>query len=139
MRHYIKFHLYVSVLAGVLSGCAGNMSITEPGDTPVDCRLTDEIISRDGRQGLQMTNDCNLCMAVAFAYEDSSLNNEVKTACYVPSKTRVVYWQVNNYQILSHKRCEQARREGFAGIATAEQLQGSYQSGTCEIFGTFAD
>lgn len=139
MRYLNKLHLYVSVLAGVLHGCASSELITASNDTVVNCRVNSEIITRDGRQGIQMTNTCKRCLAVAFSYEDAAFSSESQSACYVPSLTRVVFWQATSYKILTEKYCDQAEREGIAGIATAEQLQENYSNGTCKIFGEFAD
>lgn len=139
MRHLNKLYLYVSVLAGVLHGCASSELKTVWNDTAVDCRVNSEIITRDGRQGLQMTNTCERCLAVGFAYQDAVLGSELQSACYVPSQTRVVFWQATRYEILTEKYCDQAEYAGIAGIATAEQLQKYYKNGTCKIIGEFAD
>jgi len=139
MRYQLNFPVFAGAAAGLISGCAGNTPITESGETAANYVLATELITRDGREGLRFTNDYEHCIAVAFAYAGAAPDKGGKTACYVPAETRVVYWQAKHYRILGEKSCARARREGFAGIATAQRLQTNYLSGQCEILGTFAD
>lgn len=94
---------------------------------------------RDGKQGIVFTNDCSTCLAVAFQYIDIQTMKEERAACYVPSETRVVYWQTAKPHLLAQKSCEAAKTEGFADIASAAELDTDFRNGKCDLLGTYAD
>ncbi len=135
----LKKHLFAGALYALTAGCALMPPPADTGATAGGCQVQDQKTVRGGRQGLQMTNSCEQCAAVAFAYTDSDSKRTVNDACYVPAETRVIYWRVNDYQILSQKTCKQAEREGFSGIDAAQRLQENFRSGRCEMVGDFAD
>lgn len=117
----------------VLSGCA-----TMP-DAPSDgCSVTDEMFVQDGRTGALFTNQCNTCIAVAFEYKSDD-GRSGKTACFVPSETRMVYRDLREYRVTARESCEHVEHHGIHGIGSASEILENHERGKCTLLGAFAD
>lgn len=122
----------IIVSALLLSACAtGKIDRT-------GCAVTDSSLTREGRSGVVLTNTCTACIAVGFEYVGDT-GETSRTACFVPSETRVVYWGAHRHRVLQQRDCEAVRTDGMRGLATAAEVAGNHRTGACEILGVFAD
>ena len=98
------------------------------------CSVSDSLINRNGTPGVQFVNSCGECIAVAFEYRQQRSNSKW-TACYVPSNSKVVFWDADEYWLITHKPCIEVRKNGLGGISVAE-IESNDQYGRCDSRGT---
>lgn len=123
----------VLVSALFITACSIDQGLVRP-----DCVAEDHMIRRDGRSGVEFSNHCRTCVAVGFEYVGGEGGTD-KTACFVPSETRVVHWDVQRYRVIRQADCDQVRKDGMRGVAAAGEIMENHRSGTCEMLGVFAD
>lgn len=96
----------------------------------VACRLSDSVWQSTTATGIQFTNQCDQCMAVAFEYRQRGAESKW-TACYVPAQSRVVFWDVNEYWLVAQKPCDEAKKHGLGGVSVAE-MESNKRNGLCD-------
>jgi hypothetical protein len=116
----------------VASGCAttNQKSRQNPAN---GCSVIDSLIKKNGTPGVQFANSCDTCIAVAFEFRHQ-ISNSQWTACYVPPHAKVVFWDADEYWLITRKPCKEARRNGLGGIP-ADVLESNIQTGRCDTLG----
>ncbi|WP_455209680.1 hypothetical protein [Kaarinaea lacus] len=112
-----------------LAGCATTDSESESGLNK-KCSVADSLIKRNGTPGVQFTNRCAECIAVAFEYRHQGSDSKW-TACYVPSDSKVVFWDADEYWLITHKSCKEVKKNGLGGIPVAE-IETNDRYGRCD-------
>ena len=124
--------LFNCLVALILSGCANtNNSVQQA------CSVSDSLVQRNGTPGVQFINECQRCVAVAFEYRNPGEKNKW-TACYVPAQSRVVFWEADEYWLITRKPCDIAKAQGLGGISTTV-LEANEQTGRCDTLGAIAN
>ncbi len=122
--------LFICLVALTLPGCANTNNNGNQDDNQA-CAVSDSLVRRNGTPGVQFINECKRCVAVAFEYRNHGNSNKW-TACYVPAQSRVVFWEADEYWLITRKPCDVAKTHGLGGISTAE-LETNDQTGRCDI------
>jgi hypothetical protein len=126
--------LLSSAIGFIPLGCATNQpSTNQSGSNHTGtqaCLVKDAQINRNGTPGLELVNECDQCVAVAFEYRD--LKKETQwSACYVPPQTRVVFWEAGQYWLIAQKPCVDVKKHGLGGISAAI-LEHNDRIGRCD-------
>jgi hypothetical protein len=115
------------------TGCTvSNRNFTENNHKvcTVSDSMVQQMVQQKGATGVQFVNKCNACVAVAFEYHDHDKSSKW-SACYVPSHSRVVFREANEYWLVTQKPCNEAKKHGLGGIASAE-IENNALSGRCD-------
>lgn len=123
----------VLALIPLLHACASNGVQSTRASA---CTVTDSLVRRNGTPGVQLVNECGQCMAVAFEFRNRGENNQY-TACYVPENSRVVFWDAEEYWLISRKPCDDVKQHGLGGVSNA-QIEHNRQIGRCDNLGQYA-
>lgn len=123
----------VIAAALLLSACSVGQGLSRSG-----CQVTDGVLNRDDRLGVIFSNHCSSCVAVGFEYVSAD-GKAGKTACFVPSETRVVHWNAGRYRTIGQFDCDHVREKGAPGVASGTDVMRNHQTGACELLGVFAD
>lgn len=138
MIKLLKIHLVISWSLAVItvSGCATINPESERG-VSAKCSVADSLIKRNGTPGVQFANSCGECIAVAFEYRYQGSNSKW-TACYVPPNTKVVFWDADEYWLVTRKPCTEVKKNGLGGISIAE-IETNDRYGRCDTRGVVTD
>lgn len=138
IMHLSKLFYFASALTLTLSACA-----TTERESGNDLLLSQCFVAAllKGSQagGVQFTNNCETCVAVAFDTQPPHSDVNGRNACFVPAKTRVVFSELRSYRISALQDCGRVQKEGSIDGVPAAILTRNYKSGRCAIVGEFND
>lgn len=132
-----KLFCFACALILTLSGCA--TSTQENGNDVLLDQCFAAALVEGPQAGLQFTNNCEACVAVAFDAQSPVSDENGRNACYVPAKTRVVFSELKSYRISALRECDRVQQEGSIDGVPAAMLTQNYQSKRCAIVGEFDD
>lgn len=126
-----------SVAALMLAGCAGNQHLPPLNASERTCFVAEPT---HGQQvGIRFTNQCEVCIAVAFDHEEAGSATRDREGCYVPSGTRVLFKGDSSFRVVEYRDCSETQAEGGLGGIRASALTQNYKTGRCRIIGEFSD
>lgn len=126
-----------TVAALILAGCTGNQ---HPRAVPTPERACFIAEPTHGQQaGVQFTNQCEACIAVAFDHEETDTATRDRAGCYVPSRTRVLFTGISSFRVIEYRDCAETQAEGSLAGIRASALTQNYKTGRCRIIGEFSD
>ncbi len=137
--HPSKLFYFASALTLTLSGCATTEQ--ESGNDLLLGQCFAAALVKGAQAGVQFTNNCEACVAVAFDTQPPVSDVNGRNACYVPAKTRVVvvFSELRSYRISALRDCDRVQKEGDIDGVPAAMLTQNYKSDRCAIAGEYND
>ena len=129
----------LSVLITFTGGCAGWSSTPGQITRAGSCGIEHTLVHRNASEGVEFTNHCKQCLAVAFEFETAVPGDRLRNACYVPAETRVFFATGGHYTVKAEKICQDVEADESIASVPVEDLKANYINDKCKIIGVFAD
>lgn len=130
---------WVAIIGATISSCSA--SLTMPGDgLSGNCAIEHRSLVQGGAHEILLSNHCKQCLVVTFDYHRENTPDDMKSGCYVPAETRVIFQPASTYKVTGQMYCDDlAQQHSTAAARLRQLLMDNYRNDQCKIFGVFAD